>query len=657
MAVYAGLALLVFAAFGQTVEHRFINYDDSTYVYENPRIAGGLTVNGIISAFVQPHAQNWHPLTTLSHMLDCELWGLNPAGHHLVNVLLHLATTLLLFGALHSITRNIWRSALVAAVFAVHPLRVESVAWIAERKDVLSGVFFVLTILAYVHYVREQRISRYLLTFVCFALALMSKPTVITLPVLLLFLDYWPLKRVAADIPGRDNKSAAGRRNLLFLLRSRILLEKIPLLFLSAISAVVTLVVQRQTVEYSQAAPLTVRLVNAATVYVTYLGQMVWPSKLSVFYPQADKISATVAVGAALFLFVVTALVIWSSRRHPFLLVGWCWYLVCLIPVSGLVQVGLQAHADRYTYLPGIGLTLGLVWYAADLASLRALSRRWAPTVGVVIVLLWGWRASIQASFWKDSETLWRHALSVTQNNEVAHNNVAALLVKEGRIDEAIVHYQAALRIAPRLEMHNHLSPAIIENSLGNAFAEKGDLDAAIGHYRSALVVRPDFADARSNLSAMLLREHKVDEAVTEYTKVVATPPEDALSHERLATMLVQENRLGEAVSHYRRAIQLSPDEIDSINALAWILATSVDPNIRNGEEALTLAEQANEIGHGNQPVVLRILAASYAACGRSAEALATARRALALAQSNPALSRALQVEIEVYGTAGSRAP
>lgn len=632
--VYIALAVLVWSVFAGTVGHQFVNYDDQNYVYENPRIINGLTISGIASAFAQPHAQNWHPVTTISHMLDCQLFGLNPAGHHLVNVLLHVVATLLLFSGLNAMTGAFWRSAFVAAVFAIHPLRAESVGWISERKDVLSGVFFMLTLGAYVRYVRDQRISRYLAVVLFYALALMSKPSVVTLPLLLLLLDYWPL--------GRLTRATS---------RSGVVKEKIPLLVLSMGCAVATLAAQRHTVQYGQVLPFAERIANAVVSYVGYLGQIFWPVRLAPFYPyDVAGISSGIFWLSALCLLGVTGAVIWVRNRCPYLMVGWLWYLIALVPVIGIIQVGLQGRADRYTYLPQIGIGIALTWAIAEIPLTKRAVGRHLLTItmaGVTIVL--AWRARIQASVWKDTETLWTHAIEVTENNDVAHNNLADLLMQHGQIDRAIVHYQAALRCGARNEMHNRLSPAIVENSLGNAYARKQDFGAAVRHYREAIRLRPGFADARTNLAAMLFRQGDVAGAIAEYQVVVTTPPEDAPSHEKLAGILLRANRERDAMFHYRRALELAPDSFDAINALAWMLATSADPEVKNGAEALRLAQHANELRHGTDPVVLRVLAASYAACGRAAEAIDTAERAAALAPDNPAFLKQLHAEIGMY--------
>ncbi|HJT80442.1 MAG TPA: tetratricopeptide repeat protein [Chthoniobacterales bacterium] len=641
IAIYLGLALLTWGVFGQTLNHQFVEFDDQNYVYENQRITAGLTISGIIGAFIEPHAQNWHPLTTISHMVDCQLWGLTPGGHHLTNVLLHATVVLLLFSALNAMTGSMWRSALVAALFAIHPLRAESVAWVSERKDVLSGVFFMLTLIAYLRYVRDQRLSRYLVTLVCFALALMAKPTVVTLPLLLLLLDYWPLGRIGAEPIAK-------------FLRRGIFIEKIPFLALATIVSVVTVLVQRQTVGYSQVVAITDRLGNAAWSYVAYLGQFFWPANLAVFYPHvADHTSSLSLAISAVILIGISVLVAHQHKRRKYLVTGWTWFVVAMLPVIGLVQVGLQGRADRYTYLPHIGLFIATVWLIGDAPVLKLrFGRRIAPAIAVALIMLLAWRGYAQTATWRDTETLWRNALRSNEANDVAHNNLATMLMRQGRLDEAIDHYQTALRVGAGSETHTHLSPAIIHNSLGNALAVKGDVAGATDHYRAAAELRPELADARTNLAAMLRREGNLAQAIAEYQEVVAVPPFDSASQQRLAAMLAEADRMAEAVVHYRRALELNPDSLDALNALAWILATTVDSGIRNPHEALQLANRANRLTGGDDPVVLRILAASFASAGRLSEASSTAQRALFLAGANEALVRALEAEIERYRSA-----
>src|SRR5262245_20510376 len=399
--VCLGLVAVTWAVFGQTLTHDFVNFDDHVYVYENPLVTRGLSTEGIIEAFTHTHARNWHPLTTLSHMLDCQLYGLNAGGHHLTNVILHTISVLLLFLVLKQMTAAVWQSAFAATLFAIHPLHVESVAWIAERKDVLSAVFFMLTLAAYVQYTRAPSALRYMLVVLLFAFGLMSKPMLVTLPLLLLLLDYWPLDRIGA------HKSEVTRR------LPTLIKEKIPLLALSIFSCIATLFAQRQGPSAIDQLPFLWRLENTFVTYVTYVWQMLWPARLSVFYPHQNDRLPLLEVTGALALLVATSLVVISLRRtKPYLVTGWFWYLGMLVPVIGVVQVGEQAHADRYTYLPQIGLYIMIAWTVGSL--LLESTRRRRALVGVIAamaVVSLSARAFGQTSYWKNSETLWNHAL------------------------------------------------------------------------------------------------------------------------------------------------------------------------------------------------------------------------------------------------------
>jgi hypothetical protein len=420
------LAAITFAVFGQTLRHEFIDFDDNDYVFDNPVVDQGLTLKGIVWAF-SFHAGNWHPLTWLSHMLDCQLYGLHPGGHHLTNVLLHTATVILLFLVLRQLTGALWRSAFVAAVFAIHPLRVESVAWVAERKDVLSGLFFMLTLGAYVRYARRPwSPARYWLVVLLFALGLMSKPMLVTLPLVLLLLDYWPLQRV----------ESAGR----------LMMEKLPLLALSAAACVATFLAQRAGIQSTASFSLPHRLGNALVACVVYLRQMIWPAGLAVLYPFPHNGHPPVEVALAGILLASLSAVAWAGwRTRPWVLVGWVWYLVMLLPVVGVIQVGGQAHADRYTYLPQIGIYVAVTWLMAEWRLSRAaVGGLMTGVLAVLMVCAWQ-----QTAYWQNSETLWTRDLACTTANDVAHNGLGTALLLKGRAAEALSHYQEALQIQP----------------------------------------------------------------------------------------------------------------------------------------------------------------------------------------------------------------
>src|ERR1700730_2004693 len=489
VAICVALAGVTWTVFGQTLRHDFINYDDNTYIYENPNIVSGLTRPAILWTFTHAHAGNWHPLTSLSHMLDCQVYGLHAGGHHLTNVLLHTIAVVLLFLLLRQITGALWRSAFVAAVFAIHPLRVESVAWIAERKDVLSGVFFMLTLLAYARYVSGERsLLRYLLVAFFFVLGLMAKPMLVTLPCVLLLLDYWPLRRFGSKSSGNDAKFA--RRSTF----SRLVAEKIPLFLLSLLSSLLTWWAQRENMRSTSEIPLVLRAENAIVSYVRYLWQLLWPTDLAPFYPHPHAtLPLLLVLGAAVLLVAISAVILRFGRRLPYLITGWGWYLVMLLPVIGLIQVGDQAMADRYTYLPHIGIILAITWTIADATAGTRQWQRLVACTAVAVTVTLAWCAFHQTRYWRNSESLWLQTLAVTTNNDLAHNNLGEVWSRSGRVDDAIDEYQAALQITPE-------SP-VARNNLGLAFLKKGRVAEAIQEFRSVLSRDPQSSNARFNLA------------------------------------------------------------------------------------------------------------------------------------------------------------
>jgi tetratricopeptide (TPR) repeat protein len=656
-AVCLALAAITFAVFGQTLRHEFIDFDDNEYVYENPVVARGLTLKGIVWAASSFHAANWHPLTWLSHMLDCQLYGLHPGGHHLTNVLLHTGTVIALFLVLRRMTGAFWRSAFVAAVFAIHPLRVESVAWVAERKDVLSGLFFMLTIGAYVCYARRAwSLPRYGLVVLLFAMGLMCKPMLVTLPVVLLLLDYWPLQRV-------ETRKISG-----------LVLEKLPLLALSAAACVATLLAQAGAIQSAEFYSLRPRFGNALVTCLIYLGQMVWPSGLAAFYPFPLNGPPAREVALAGILLAGLSVAAWGERRkQPWLLMGWLWYLAMLLPVIGVIQVGMQAHADRYTYLPQIGIYMAVTWLAAEWRFSRvAFGSLMAGVLAVLMVCAWK-----QTAYWENTETLWNHTLACTKGNIVAHLNLGHDLSKKGRLDEAISFYQKGLQTEP--------DNAASENNLGNVLCEKGRVDEGIAHYKKALQIKPAFAEAQFNLGKAFRLEGKVDEAIVQFQKALQIKPDFAPAlfnlgntflqqgkadqavaqfqraleinptnagiHLNLGLCFSQLGRMDEAILQYEKALQLEPADPKIQNNLAWLLATCPGASLRDGNKAVELARQANELTGGKNPIILHTLAAAFAEAGRFPEAVETAQRALHLAeaQSNPDLAGQLQSEMKLY--------
>src|SRR5438874_1782247 len=575
------LAALTWLVFSQTLWHDFINYDDPRYVYETTRITDGLSLSGIAWAFTHIHSLNWHPLTTISHMLDCQLYGLKAGWHHFTNVVLHTLAAILLFLALQQMTGAIWRSAFVAAVFAIHPLRVESVAWIAERKDVLSGVFFMLTLLAYAYYVRLPGVGRYLVVVSVFGCGLMSKPMLVTSPFVLLLLDYWPLDRVKGQLWKR-------------------LAEKIPLLALSAVSSVTTFLVQKGAVGRTEELPILERINNAIVSYVLYIWQMLWPVNLAVFYPHPEnRLPLWEIVSCLLLLICITAAAILLRKQRSYLITGWFWYLGMLVPVIGLVQVGWQGHADRYTYLPQIGLYIALTWAIADLTASWRHQGLALGVLGSVIIGALTWTAWTQTAYWRNSETLFMHALAVTGKNDVAENN------------------------------------------LGIVFLEKGQLDEAISRLQAAVDLRPENGPAHNNLAKALLQKGRLPEAMAHYRKFLDIEPANVEAHNIVGTALVQQGHIREAIEQWQDALENEPENGNAASNLAWVFATCPEDSLRDGPRAVELAEQALRIPSGKLPMIFRIVAAAYAENGQFAQAIESAQRGaqLANAQGNTALS------------------
>ena len=482
------LTVIIWIVFGQTLTHDFVNFDDDRYVYENSEVNRGLTLDGLKWVLTHSHASLRHPLTTLSHMADCQIFGLKPGGHHFANVVLHNIAAVLLFLVFRAMTGSSWRCAFVAAIFAIHPMRVESVAWIAERKDVLSGVFFMLTLGAYLRYARVPGLSRYVTMSILLACGLMSKATFVTVPLVLLLLDYWPLQR-ASD----------------FHAWRRMIIEKIPLFALSAAASVATMFAQTVTMASLEQLPLLPRLKNAAVSLIAYLRQMFWPTDLAVFYPHPhDQLNIWIVLMAAALVIAITLVAIVVRQKHPAVFVGWFWYLLLLAPVIGIVQAGLQARADRFTYLPHIGITMLLTWTCAD------LTRRWRnrrvvltsiATFAIVVSIILAYQ---QTTYWRDSVTLWERALAVTSNNQTAHQNLAAALWTKGRIAESNQHARAAAIVHARTTLKDFPYDIPTHNDLGVLLVQSGDVRAGIEQWETSLQIDPDDGNALNNLAWVL---------------------------------------------------------------------------------------------------------------------------------------------------------
>ena len=596
------LVLVTLAFYNPVVHNGFTNLDDDLYIVNNPHVRAGLTWSTVKWAFTSREAANWHPLTWLSHALDCQLFKLNPVGPHYVNVLLHAANAVLLFLLLEAATGFTWPSLMVAALFALHPMNVESVAWASERKNVLSMLFLLLTMHAYQRYVRKIGIKKYLAIFVLFALGLMAKPEIITLPFVLLLWDYWPLRRMGQEsLTGKASGVSSAAVSVEPKPFSLLVLEKVPLLLLSAGSAVITLVAQSGG-HAVRTASTRVRFGNAAVAYVRYLGKAIWPSRLAALYPHLGRLLPTwEIVAATAVLLLLTGLTLRSHRRY--LIVGWFWFLGTLVPVIGLVQVGVQAMADRYAYLSFIGLFLGIVWGISEIAERRKIAAAWLAVPALLLLAAFGIVTRHQIAYWHDSETLWRHTLSVTERNYTAHDALARALAEEGRIDEAIVQHNAAedlhaysssemVSIALYEQSQGRVREAIQQLSravdaatdpnsravalscLGSAFIQAKDMGRARMSYAAALQQNPDNGVALVGMGLLAERDGDNVSATAQIAHAMKVEPTD-VGYLLLAQALNRAGRSTEAEQAAAKARQLSTNITQAQQAAAQILASA----------------------------------------------------------------------------------
>jgi tetratricopeptide (TPR) repeat protein len=564
--VSAVLALVTFLVYSRTFDCPFVNYDDPDYVSQNAQVQAGLTAGGLEWAFTTFACGNWHPLTWLSLEFDCTLYGGPEAGgFHLTNVLLHTVNTLLLFVVLGRMTGLVWRSAVVAGLFALHPLHVESVAWVAERKDVLSTLFWMLALAAYLHYVRRPGLGRYSLVVVALALGLMAKPMLATLPCVLLLLDYWPLRRwspspSAEEVREQPLPEPASWRWLV--------MEKVPLFVLIVASCLVTFVAQRrgQAVAPLAAVSLAARVGNALVAYAAYTGKMLWPAHLAVYYPHpGSALPLAEVLGAALLLALVTVLMLGPGRRWPYLAVGWLWYLGTLVPVIGLVQVGGQSMADRYTYVPLIGLFLGLTWGVADVGLAWRVPRGYlvggaAALLAVCALLTW-----VQQGYWTSNLDLWEHTAAVTEGNVLAHVNLGDCYQEQGRLSDARKEFEKAVAIDPNVP-----EPHV---NLGNVLSDLGRKEQAESEFRKAIDLAPHLALPHNNLATVLTELGRPREAVAEFRKAIDLDPERAWSHTNLGNVLRSLGQLDEAMAEFRRGAELDPGDAQPHNNLGIVYA------------------------------------------------------------------------------------
>lgn len=579
------LIVMTLSAYWPIQNFEFVSYDDTIYVTNNYHIQNVRTFTGIIKEFVDTHTGHWHPLTMLSHALDWKMYGRHAGGHHWTNVIFHIINAILLFSLLNIMTGAIWRSALVAALFAIHPINVESVAWISERKNVLSTFFWILTMLFYAWYVMQPSWKRYLPMFFCFVLGLMSKPMLVTLPFVLLLMDFWPLKRMAFGDLHTDPSYPSGKKEKI----SFLILEKMPLLFMMVASMIVTFHAAKSigTIANFGTISLTQRLYNAILSYFFYLKKLFWPTDLAVFYPLRGGLSIQQVLPAALLLIAVTVMVCRYYKRYPYLAVGWFWYLGTLVPVIGIVQVGGQSMADRYAYVPFIGIFIALSWMIADLIPKRKLKQVAIVPVTILLISLFFVTCN-QVGYWKNSFSLYERALHVTDSNLIAHVGMGNELIKQKRIDEAIDHFNTAININPHntanhiafaslgyaLSMQNKNAEAIaaLQKALsinpkldeaylkiGNIYFETGRVDEAIQQYKKAIVLKNNDPRYHNNLGNAYVRQGKVLEAIKEFKEVLSIQPNNAVAHNNLGMLLMDQGNIDEALKHFMEIIKSEP--------------------------------------------------------------------------------------------------
>jgi len=715
------LSAVTLSTFWPQTGHDFITYDDSHYLTENVHVQQGLTWPGVAWAFRTGETGNWHPMTWLSHMLDVQFFGLNAGWHHLVSLLLHAANTVLLFLLLQRMTGAAWRSAFVAALFALHPLHVQSVAWAAERKDVLSAFFFMLTLLAYAGYVEGRRRKAeggiqdsaagttecrprttdhaprttlhpsifYLLSLCCFALGLMSKPMLVTVPFVLLLLDYWPLGRMQNGECRMQNaepstRFPAPRRgshwSSPFIIQhsSFFILEKLPFLALSAASCAVTLWAQSGGGAVVPVAVVTFpqRVANAIVAYTGYLEKMLWPANLAVLYPLSGEVPLEALLVAAAVLAAITAWALWSWRTRPHLGVGWFWYVGMLVPVIGLVQVGMQRMADRYTYLPLVGVFVMVAWEVPERLAKWRWSRWFLGGAAGLVLAACIVATSRDLSSWQDSEHLFGHALEVAPANYIALDNYGRALLKQKKLPEAARAFAAAVALRPDLDSSRcGLGTALQEQGkyeeaadqfvevlklqpdnlvaliqLGIVRGKQGKLQEAADLLSHALRIRPDDAGAHNNLGNVHLLQGKYVEAARQFEDTVRLKPDHTGALNNLALACKKLGRTDEAIAHYREALHLQPDSIESLNNLAWTLAAHPDGRYRNGTEAVALATRACDLTKYANPIPLTTLAAAYAETGQFPQAISAAEQAQATPKgSPPALAARLTAMLEAF--------
>lgn len=589
-----GLVVLTVVAYAPVWRFDFVAIDDPQYVSQNPHVTSGLSAANLAWAFTTGTEANWHPLTWISHQLDVALFGMSPGAHHAINLTIHVASTLVLFGVLRRMTGSSGPSAFVAALFAVHPLHVESVAWVAERKDVLSTLFFMLALWAYSDYVRQPGWKRYATVTALFVLGLLTKPMLVTLPFVLLLLDWWPLQRISA---------ATGRA---------VVMEKLPWIGLAAGSSLVTFIVQQRggAVRTMETFPMGLRVANALSSYANYLRDTVWPAGLGIFYPFPAVLNMTAVIASVVMLTAISAFAVMMRRRAPYVLVGWLWYLGMLVPVIGLVQVGTQARADRYSYVPLAGIFIAVAWGVIALMARWPALRRAVPAAAAIIVLGFGVVTNAQVQHWRDTVALWSHTADVTEdtnNNFGVHYALGEYYREHGQLAEAITQYDLAIARNPRY----------VESywGLGRALSGAGQVGRAIGTFRDLTRLKPDHVEAHAALAVLLNQMQKTDEAIAEYSEVVRLRPDVGEGHHQLGLALARSGRIGEALPHLAEAVRLDPQLPASRNDYGLALSES-----GHRDEARAQYEEALRL-NPNQPESHNNLGSLLAAEGKFADA------------------------------------
>jgi tetratricopeptide (TPR) repeat protein len=615
------LAVVVLAVYLPVRKHDFIRYDDDKYVTSNRNIQSGINEQSLRWAFTKSHESNWHPLTWISHMLDYQLFGLNAGAHHLENVFFHIINTLLLFFVLNRMTKAIWPSFFIAAVFGLHPLHVESVAWVAERKDVLSTFFWLLTMLAYISYIKKSDTKRLMLTLLLFATGLLAKPMLVTLPFVLLLLDYWPLERMQIGAANKskntgndDNINSAGGKNVLALVR-----EKVPFFILAIISSIVTLIVQNRggAVQTVDELNLKMRVGNAIVAYTSYITKMLWPSKLGVLYPlDVNKLTIAKILICLLLLVSITIAVIFLSRCRKYLVSGWFWYVGTLIPVIGLVQVGDQSMADRYTYIPMTGLLIIIAWGMNDLLWKWKYRKKALLALSLCVLAAMSVKTSLQLKYWQNSETLFKHTLDVTGSNYVMENNYGNYLNEAGQQPEkAIEHLKKSIAINPE--------SAEVHNNLANILIKLNKIDEAIAEYKLAIKCKTDFPEPHHKLAIALVKQNKIDEAIKEYYEALRLDPDNVDKLSNLGFELAQKGNYSHAVEFYNKALSIDPGNILTHGRLGLALSAQGKNEQALKEFQIVIKARPNDVEMwGNIGILFERL-------GKNQDAIASYRKAL----------------------------